>query len=164
MSRFAQAFVLIMLVGAMPAVADEATVTEVSVVPQSEHFWFLKFLPDGSVHAQYGSNFGDNGWMPAGTVDFDALVRAIQRLRSDEPVEGGTQAALHEKGKQSATAFYLRDDTLLRYLVDAFQDQWRSGLIVDEAAEPAGSDSRFAELLRLRPIYMDERPGDGDEE
>lgn len=81
--------------------------------------------------------------LPAGSVRFDALVAALQRLRSDEKIDGGTHAGLHPEGAEHVQGFYLRDDTLPRYLVASFADQWTS------------NNPRFPDLLNRHPIYTD---------
>jgi hypothetical protein len=105
--------------------------------------WILDFYPDGRVHAQWGSLPGDGASLPEGTVGFEALLAAIRRLRVDAKIENGTQVAVLEASAPSATAFYVSDDTLFRYLVMSFGDRWR---------QDAGG-TRFHELLEANPIY-----------
>jgi hypothetical protein len=105
--------------------------------------WIVDFYPDGRVHAQFGSLPGDGASVPAGTVRFDALLAAIRRLRAETRVDHGTQVAVREAGETSATAFYISDDTLFRYLVASFSDRW---------VQDAGG-TRFHELVTRHPIY-----------
>ena len=108
--------------------------------------WIVDFYPDGRVHAQWGSLPGDGASTPKGTVRFDALLAVLQRLRVERRSDGGTQVAVHRERETTATAFYVSDDTLLRYLVASFSDKWTQ----DEGG------TRFHELLKMHPIC----PGD----
>jgi hypothetical protein len=119
-------------------------VLKITVLPT--HGWILDLYPDGRVHAQWGSLSGDGASVPKGTVRFDALLASVRRLRVDTKVDGGTQIAIVEAQESSATAFYVSDDTLFRYLVSSVSDKWM---------QDAGG-VRFHELLKMHPIY----PGD----
>jgi hypothetical protein len=123
------------------ASADQRQVAEVTVSPPS-HTWILTFHTNGSVHAQYGSTPGDGASIPAGSFDFPALLDAVRRLESDEQLSTA-QAAIRHEGQASTTAFYLRDDTLIRYLTESFRDDWRP--------DPGGD--RFHQLLEDHPMF-----------
>ena len=108
--------------------------------------WIVDFYPDGRVHAQWGSLPGDGASTPKGTVRFDALLAALERLRVERRIDGGTQVAVLREQETTTTAFYVSDDTLFRYLVASFSDKWTQ----DEGG------TRFQELLKMHPIC----PGD----
>src|SRR3989338_9321656 len=55
--------------------------------------WIVDFYPDGRVHAQWGSLPGDGASTPRGTVRFEALLAARQRLHVEGRVDRGTQGA-----------------------------------------------------------------------
>jgi hypothetical protein len=108
--------------------------------------WTIHFFPDGRAHAQYGALAGDGASVPEGTVAFDALVAAVQRLRVEKRVHEDTQVAVRRKGDTSARSFYISDDNLFRYLVASFRGKWRQDL----------GGTRFQELLKSHPIYPDD--------
>jgi hypothetical protein len=109
--------------------------------------WSIVFHRNGSVSAQYGSLPGDSATQPKGTVDFAALLKAVERLRSEHNT-GGSQVGIHRKGTTSTTASYLKDDTLFRYLIASYSDTWKQTSFGD----------RFEELLKKNPIYEDDAP------
>lgn len=119
-------------------------VVKITVLPS--HGWILDFYSDGRVHAQWGSLPGDGASVSEGTVRFEALLAAVRRLRVDTKVDGGTQVAIVEAREPSSTAFYVRDDTLFRFLVTSVSDKW---------VQDAGG-TRFHELLKMHPIYPDD--------
>jgi hypothetical protein len=123
-----------------PRVPAKNRVNSISLTTP-EPGWAFEFSPDGGVHVQFGALPGDGAKLPAGTVKFDALYEAVCRLRTGETVEGGSQAAFSEKGKQETDAFFLTDDTLFRYLVASFETKWRP------------ENNRFRELLKKHPMY-----------
>jgi len=108
--------------------------------------WFIYFQPDGSVRATYGSGPGGAS-QPKGSVDFDALLKAVKRLKSDKNTSGATQDGIVRKGKTTFISFQLKDDTLFRYLIESFEDTWK--------ADRAGM--RFRELLDGHPIFESEQ-------
>lgn len=133
-------------VASNPAPAPEQAL-RITVFPRQG--WIVDFYPDGRVHAQWGALPGDGASVPKGTVRFDALLAAIRRLRVETKVENGTQVVVLEEREPSATAFYISDDTLFRYLMASFNDKW---------AQDAGG-TRFHELLKTYPIYPDDMNG-----
>ncbi len=113
----------------------------------TRHGRIVDFYPDGRVHTQWGSLPGDGASVPEGTVRFDALLAAIRRLRVETRMDYGTQVAVLGVGEPSTTAFYVSDDTLFRYLMASFGGKWK---------QDAGG-TRFHELLKIHPIYSDEK-------
>lgn len=103
--------------------------------------WTFGFLPDGSVHAQYGSLPWDSANLPVRTVKFDALLDAVRRLQVAKKARNDTQVAVARKGSSTSYAFYLSDDTLFCYLLASFHEKWK----------PQGD--RFHQLLKSYPIY-----------
>ena len=114
--------------------------------------WIATFRPDGRVHLQYGSSVGDAASQPKKSVHFNALVKAVERLKSDRHVDGASQVAVHGKGKSGATAFTLKDDTLFRYLFASFEGTWQPDL----------GGKRFEKLLRMYPVYDGDDAGSKD--
>lgn len=106
--------------------------------------WIIEFKHDGSVRVQYGSGPFDNLSMPKGTVHFPALIDAMERLRSDKKIDGGAQTSFARRGESSSTSFYLKDDTLLRYLIDSFAGKWHA------------NNERALSLLKSHPIFSRE--------
>jgi hypothetical protein len=143
---------LVVLLCGMVASCDVASdprpepqqVLKITVFPRQG--WILDFYPDGRVHAQWGSLPGDGASLPEGTIKFEALLAAIRRLRIETKIDNGTQVAVLEGREPSATAFYVSDDTLFRYLMVSLHDKW---------AQDAGG-TRFRELLEANPIYPDD--------
>jgi hypothetical protein len=107
----------------------------------------IRFFPDGSVHAQYGSALGDAASLPKGSVHFAALLKAAHRLKSDKRIDGASQISVMLKDDTN-TAFSLNYDTLFRYLIDSFDKKW----------QPELGGTRFDELRRKYPIYKDDMP------
>lgn len=107
--------------------------------------WRIDFFPDGSVAAQYGSLPGDGAKLPAGTVDFSAVVAEVQRQQTDERIEGGAQAAIWKRGETSVKASYLKEDALFRELFQSVDNQWVTKFEV--------RSGRFDELRKAYPIY-----------
>jgi hypothetical protein len=123
-----------------PLVADGQAIV-IQLIRKSG--WIITFRPDGSVHTQYGAHAGDGASQPIGSVNFGALLKAVERLKSDKRVAGTSQVAVHRKGETTSTAFYLKDDTLFRYLITSFEDTWHPDL----------RGKRFGKLLELYPVY-----------
>ena len=109
--------------------------------------WMIRFFPDGSVHAQYGSSLGDAAKLPKGSVHFRALLKAAYRLKSDKQLDRASQISVSLKDETN-TAFSLTNDALFRYLIDSFDEKW----------QPELGGSRFDMLRRQYPIYKDEIP------
>ena len=144
----ARVLLVTLLVGmvASSGAASEPTPTPapaltITVFPRQG--WIVDFYPDGRVDAQWGSLPGDGASVPKGTVRFDALLAAIRRLRVETKTGRGTQVAVVGAREPSATAFYVSDDTLFRYLMASFGDKW---------TQDAGG-TRFHELLEMYPFY-----------
>ena len=126
------------------SVADDTPEAQSVAVWTPSHAWLLTFKPDGSVHAQYGSTLGDGASVPAGTVDFLALLDDFKRLQTDERLKTA-QVAIQYEGQTSTTAFSLRDDTLLRNMMNSFRNDWQP--------DPGGN--RFHQLLKKYPLFSE---------
>src|SRR5688572_23193680 len=63
---------------------DATKVTEIWLIPPEQSGWIIRFRPDGSAHAQYGSILGDAAKLPKGSVDFGSLLKAVCRLKCDK--------------------------------------------------------------------------------
>jgi len=110
--------------------------------------WSITFRPNGSVHAQYGATLGDGASQAKGTVDFDALLQAVERLKIDKRQAKFSQVAVCRKGQTTVASFSLRDDTLFRYLIASFENTWMPDL---------HGLRRFGKLLESHPFYDDDK-------
>jgi hypothetical protein len=136
--------------------------------------WQITFVPTGAAHAQYGSGFGDGGEVPAGTVDYAALVKSLSKAPATTalppaPIDSKSlrapRAPLFQVGfrwpcaesfsaEQCAsygrTATGHEQDVLERLLV-RLNRQWKARY---------GSSERLKELLRRYPIVSKEKQKD----
>jgi sugar diacid utilization regulator len=112
--------------------------------PPRQSGWYLRFFPDGSAQAQYESGLADGANITKGTVHFGALVNAAERLKSDQQADRVSQVSVHFKN-ETQKAYFLKDDTLFRYLIDSFDGQWQQEFGIE----------RFQQLRRQYPIYKD---------
>ena len=109
--------------------------------------WIVDFYPDGRAHVQWGSLPGDGASVPAGTVGFDALLTASERLRVEAKTDGGAQVAVLRERESTTTAFYVSDDTMFRQVLASLRDKWTQDV----------GGARFHELLALHPICPDDK-------
>jgi hypothetical protein len=123
---------------------DASNVVELWLRPPRQSGWYLRFFPDGSAQAQYGSGLADGANLPKGTVHFGALVNAAERLKSDQQADRASQVSVHFKN-ETQTAYFLRDGTLFRYLIESFDGKWQQEFGIE----------RFQQLRRQYPIYKD---------
>jgi hypothetical protein len=136
--------------------------------------WEITFVPSGGAHLQYGSTFGDGGEVPAGTVDYAALVKSLSKAPATTalppaPIDSKSlrapRAPLFQVGfrwpcaesfsaEQCAsygrTATGHEQDVLERLLV-RLNRQWKARY---------GSSERLKELLRRYPIVSKEKQKD----
>ena len=110
--------------------------------------WNVTFYPDGRAFALYGSR-GLGGYLPKGTVKFDALLAAVRTLKGKPGIACTTEVVVWPKNVTSTTSFTISDDTLFRYLIASFADKWE-----DKDQRPVGEE--FRKLLKKYPIYPDE--------
>jgi len=125
----------------------DGEVVSILLIPQGRLPWGITFRPDGSIHAQYGALGGDGASQPKNSVDFGALLQAVERLKCEKHQTGMSWIALHRKGQTTATSFSLSDDTLFRYFIASFEKTWKP--------DPDGL-KRFGKLLASHPFYDDE--------
>jgi SAM-dependent methyltransferase len=109
--------------------------------------WIVDFYPDGRAHVQWGSLPGDGAAVPEGTVGFDALLTASERLRVETKTDGGAQVAVLRERESTTTAFYVSDDTMFRQVLASLRDKWTQDV----------GGTRFHELLALHPICPDDK-------
>jgi len=113
--------------------------------------WTIAFERSGRVHAQYGSLPGDGGYVPEGTVDFAALVKAISATpkKKQHRPQDRIQVVLHREGEAPATASTLTDSSFVEEILLGLETKWKQ--------DPLGT--RFGELRRRHPIVArtDER-------
>jgi hypothetical protein len=131
------------------APVDASKVDEIWLFPPEQSGWIIRFRPDGSAHAQYGSGLGDAAKLPKGSVDFGSLLKAAYRLKSDKGLEQLSTISVSFKDGTN-TAFSVKDDTLFRYLIDSFDKKW----------EPELGGTRFDTLRRKYPIYKESANAD----
>ena len=159
-----------------PPSPTDALPLEVWVVSHQSG-WQITFVPTGGAHAQYGSGFGDGGEVPAGTVDYVALVKSLSTAPATTalpplppaPIDSKSlrapRAPLFQVGfrwpcaesfsaEQCAsygrTATAHEQDVLERLLV-RLNRQWKSRY---------GSSERLKELLLRYPIVSKEKQKD----
>jgi len=126
----------------------DGDVVAIRLAPNGHHLpWSITFRHDGSVHAQYGALAGDGASQPKNSVDFGALLQAVERLKYDKRQAEMSWIVLHRKGQTTATSFSLRDDTLFRYFIASFEKTWKPDLY---------GLKRFDQLLESHPFYDDE--------
>jgi len=128
--------------------------------------WSISFFPDGSVQAQYGCLAGDGALLPAGSVDFKALVRCTSMLRDPAPrlppLETTSQVAFHDGTETSGIAFCLTNDVLYRYLIQSFSGKWqeRFGFTLSGNWQESGFgrsgtlSQRMDKLLEEFPVFQ----------
>ncbi len=121
-----------------PAFADDA-VSRVVIVPANGP-WFINVSPDGNANVWLRTDPNIKATLPPDSFDFDALVTALKRLQTDEKPESPTHAGFLMEGADNADGFFLTDDTLIRYLVASFADEWQ------------GNDL-FRKALRDQPMF-----------
>lgn len=150
---FRVAFVLLMCEAvALGGPAGQNDSVPPAVEAESIHImngpWRVSFYPDGRVFALYGSR-ELGGYLPKGTVNFDALLVAVRKLKGKPGNGCTTEVVVWRKNETSTTSFTVSDDTLFRYLVASFEAKWQ-----DRDERPVGE--RFRGLLKMYPIYPDE--------
>lgn len=133
------------------AAVDVSAVKEIFLHRQSG--WSVRFFPDGSVQAQYGSLPGDGAMLPRGSVDFGALVRCTKMLRDPAPKlppdETTSQVGFHDGTETSGIAFCLTNDVLYRYLIQSFSGKWQGGGFGGKSA----LSHRVEKLLQDHPMF-----------
>ena len=162
--------------GEPPSLTD-ALPLDVSVVSHSSG-WQITFVPTGGAHAQFGAAFGDGGEVPAGTVDYAALVKSLSTAPAETALPPLSPAPIDSKSLRAPsaplfqvalrwpcpesfsaeqcvsygrTATAYEQDVLERLLV-RLNRQWKSRY---------GSSERLKELLRRHPIVSKEKQKDG---
>jgi hypothetical protein len=159
-----------------PPSPTDALPLEVWVVSHQSG-WQITFVPTGGAHAQYGSGFGDGGEVPAGTVDYVALVKSLStapattalpplpparsipsrgalrarrcfRLASDGPAP---RASRPNNARATDEPPRLMNKTCWSAVLVRLNRQWKSRY---------GSSERLKELLLRYPIVSKEKQKD----
>lgn len=136
------------------SLGEERIAEEISIELQSG--WGIRFFPEGDGRVQYGALPQHGAQLSAGTVDFPALIKAIQRLKinSKKKKPNHICAAIGYKGEDYSPGFHLRDDTLIRYLVDSFGNRYVAGNFGNDL-QPRLKNKVFFDLLKDHPYFPD---------
>ncbi len=87
--------------------------------------FFVHFLKDGSVTAQYGSNDGDRMCLKAGTIDFPAFFNMLETTeRGNHGPSTAFQIALSNQPQEMTIAYFLKDESGLKNLFSSFDGKW----------------------------------------